>query len=121
MKALIGDALTALVDWVEKGKAPDAIIASVDPANKEVASWSPNRTRPLCPWPKYARYRSGEVESAASFDAVSRRAAAVSTPRTPRAAKPAFCSFVFQSVMRCNRTNVVIASASEAIQTSAAV
>ena len=44
------DALGALVDWVEKGKAPDRIIASVDPANKDVpASWSPNRTRPLCP------------------------------------------------------------------------
>jgi feruloyl esterase len=63
------DALTALVDWVEKGKAPDRIIASVDPANKEVpASWSPTWTRPLCPWPKYARYKSGDPESADSFE-----------------------------------------------------
>ena len=63
------DALTALTDWVEKGKAPDQILASVDPANKEIpASWSPNRTRPLCPWPSFARYRSGDVESAASFE-----------------------------------------------------
>ena len=63
------DALTALMDWVEKGKAPDEIIASADPANKDVpASWSPNRTRPLCPWPKYARYKSGDPESAASFE-----------------------------------------------------
>ena len=30
------DALGALIDWVEKGKAPDRIIASVDPANKEI-------------------------------------------------------------------------------------
>jgi len=63
------DALTALTDWVEKGKAPDRIIASADPANKEIpASWSPSRSRPLCPWPTYARYTSGDPESAASFE-----------------------------------------------------
>jgi hypothetical protein len=62
------DALGALVDWVEKGKAPDRIIASVDPANKDVpASWSPDRARPLCPWPTYAGYAGGDRESAASF------------------------------------------------------
>jgi hypothetical protein len=62
------DALTALTDWVEKGKAPDTIIASVNPANKEIpASWSPGRTRPLCPWPKYAKYEGGDPETAASF------------------------------------------------------
>ena len=67
------DALAALMDWVEKGKAPDAIIASVDPANKEIpASWSPNRTRPLCPWPKYAHYNGGDPESAASFECAGR-------------------------------------------------
>jgi hypothetical protein len=32
------------------------------------ASWSPNRTRPLCPWPQYAKYVSGDPESAASFE-----------------------------------------------------
>lgn len=63
------DALTALTDWVEKGKAPDRIIATVDPDNKEIpASWSLTRTRPLCPWPTYARYKSGDPESAASFE-----------------------------------------------------
>ncbi len=63
------DALTALTDWVEKGKAPDRIIATVDSMNKETpASWSANRTRPLCPWPKYARYTGGDPESAASFE-----------------------------------------------------
>lgn len=62
------DALGALVDWVEKGKAPDRIVASVNPANKEIpASWSPGRTRPLCPWPTYARYQGGDIESEASF------------------------------------------------------
>ena len=58
------DALSALVDWVEKGSAPDEIIASVDRTNKDVlASWSQNSTTPLCPWAKYPRYqerRSGD-------------------------------------------------------------
>jgi pimeloyl-ACP methyl ester carboxylesterase len=62
------DALSALIDWVEKGKAPDIIIASVNPANPEIPpSWSPSRARPLCPWPKYAKYAGGDPESAASF------------------------------------------------------
>jgi pimeloyl-ACP methyl ester carboxylesterase len=62
------DALSALIDWVEKGKAPETIIASVNPANPEIPpSWSPSRARPLCPWPKYAKYAGGDPESAASF------------------------------------------------------
>ncbi|MGQ0683043.1 tannase/feruloyl esterase family alpha/beta hydrolase [Bradyrhizobium sp.] len=63
------DALTALTDWVEKGKAPDQIIASINPANKEIpASWSPARTRPLCPYPTYAAFSgSGSIEDATSF------------------------------------------------------
>jgi feruloyl esterase len=70
------DALTALVDWVEQGKAPERILASArgagNPggANAEVpASWAPNRTRPLCPYPRIARYTgSGSIEDAASFE-----------------------------------------------------
>jgi len=62
------DALGALMAWVETGKAPDQITASVSTANKEIpASWSPDRTRPLCPWPAYAKYVSGDVEAASSF------------------------------------------------------
>ncbi|WP_257166738.1 tannase/feruloyl esterase family alpha/beta hydrolase [Bradyrhizobium sp. SRS-191] len=62
------DALGALMDWVEKGKAPEAITASVNAANKELPSnWSAQRTRPLCPWPKFAKYVSGDVEQASSF------------------------------------------------------
>jgi feruloyl esterase len=63
------DALTALTDWVEKGKAPERIIASASPANKEIrASWSPGRTRPLCPYPSYAAYSGqGDSEDAANF------------------------------------------------------
>jgi feruloyl esterase len=66
------DALTALMDWVEQGKAPETITASINPANREIPSdWSPQRTRPLCPWPKFAKYSSGDVEAASSFICVS--------------------------------------------------
>ena len=69
------DALSALVDWVERGRAPDRIIASARGAgnaggvNDDVpASWAPNRTRPLCPYPAIARYNgSGSVEAAENF------------------------------------------------------
>lgn len=63
------DALTALTDWVEKGTVPDRITATVNSANKEVpAEWSPTRTRPLCPWPAFARYKSGDLEQESSFE-----------------------------------------------------
>ena len=69
------DMITPLVAWVEQGKAPDAVIASARGAgnaggvNADLpASWSANRTRPLCVYPKVARYNgSGSIESAASF------------------------------------------------------
>jgi len=44
------------------------VIAGITPGNKEIpADWSPNRTRPLCPWPKVARYAAGDKEKAESF------------------------------------------------------
>lgn len=68
------DGLTALVNWVEKGQAPDRIVAGARGAgnaggvNTEVpADWAANRTRPLCPYPQLARYKSGDKEAAASF------------------------------------------------------
>jgi feruloyl esterase len=66
------DAFTALVDWVEKGQAPDRIVAAVDPANPALDDLEtpvpPTRTRPLCPYPRYARYLgTGSIEDAASF------------------------------------------------------
>ncbi|NUZ07021.1 tannase/feruloyl esterase family alpha/beta hydrolase [Piscinibacter koreensis] len=58
------DLLTPMVEWVEKGNAPDSLLAGA-PANH---AWFPNRTRPLCPYPTFAKYRgSGSIESAASF------------------------------------------------------
>lgn len=65
--------LTALVNWVEQGQAPERVIASARgpgalAVNPEVpADWSPSRTRPLCPYPQVAVYTGGDKESAASF------------------------------------------------------
>jgi hypothetical protein len=42
------DMLSAIVDWVEKGTAPDRVIAT-GPA-------FPGRSRPLCPYPQHAEY-----------------------------------------------------------------
>jgi hypothetical protein len=56
------DALSAVVDWVEKGIAPDRIEAAAGP----MSPW-PGRTRPLCAYPKIARYRSGDLNRAESF------------------------------------------------------
>jgi len=59
------DGLAALVDWVENGHAPDSIVATAR-ATADVA-W-PNRTRPLCPYPKQARYKgTGSIEDSANF------------------------------------------------------
>lgn len=47
----IVDYLTALEQWVENGNAPDFLIASGGDV--------PDRTRPLCPYPKVAVYDEG--------------------------------------------------------------
>ncbi len=57
------DAMTALIDWVERGTAPDTLLATKMEDGKVV------RTRPLCPYPQVARYKgSGSVDAAASFE-----------------------------------------------------
>jgi len=69
------DMLTPLVNWVEKGQAPEQIIATArgvgnaGGANTDVpATWSANRSRPLCAYPKVARYNgTGSIEEAANF------------------------------------------------------
>lgn len=60
------DALGAMVEWVEKGRAPEEIIASQFPS--EHHSGPPLRTRPLCPYPKMAQYRGhGSIDDEANF------------------------------------------------------
>jgi feruloyl esterase len=69
------DMLTPLVAWVEQGQAPEQVVATARGAgnaggvNADVpATWSATRTRPLCVYPKVARYKgSGDIESAANF------------------------------------------------------
>jgi Tannase and feruloyl esterase len=59
------DAVTAVIDWVEKGTAPDSLLASKVTDNKVV------RTRPLCPYPQVARYKGqGSIDDAANFSCV---------------------------------------------------
>jgi feruloyl esterase len=56
------DMLTALEAWVERGQAPDRIIAS---RSREGVV---DRTRPLCPYPQVAAYTgSGSTDDAANF------------------------------------------------------
>ena len=56
------DALTAMINWVEAGKAPDTITATRMEANKAT------RSRPLCPYPQVAHFSgNGTSDDAASF------------------------------------------------------
>jgi len=67
------DMVDALVKWVEQGQAPAAVVArargpgSAVPNAEVPATWSPARTRLLCPHPQIARYRGGDPEVAGSF------------------------------------------------------
>jgi len=59
------DAVSAVIDWVERGRAPDAIVAS------KVLDDEVVRTRPLCPYPQVARHTGrGSVDDAENFRCV---------------------------------------------------
>lgn len=54
------DLLTTLMNWVERGVAPDAVTAA--------RAGEPRLTRPLCPYPRYAHYSGkGDPNDASSF------------------------------------------------------
>jgi len=59
------DMLTPLENWVERGQSPDSVPAEAsNPGYFGVAS----RTRPLCPYPQFARYGgSGDINVASNF------------------------------------------------------
>jgi len=58
---------TALENWVEKGAAPDKIIASRYKTDNNPSS-GVIRTRPLCPYPQVAQYKgSGSTDDASNF------------------------------------------------------
>jgi feruloyl esterase len=63
------DLFSALVDWVERDRPPQTVVAAARADNRErPQDWSETRSRPLCDWPTVARYRgAGDLESAASF------------------------------------------------------
>jgi hypothetical protein len=68
------DMLSAVVNWVEKGQAPDRVMATARvganadvPGNWVTADGKP-RTRPLCPYPQQARYSgSGDINDGQNF------------------------------------------------------
>jgi hypothetical protein len=54
------DMLSAVVDWVEKGVAPDRVVAT--------GAAFPGRSRPLCPYPQHAEYTGhGDPNDASNF------------------------------------------------------
>ena len=58
------DALQPLMAWVETGRAPDKIDAKSTPGAAQ-----PQRSRPLCAYPAFARYKgSGDAARADSFE-----------------------------------------------------
>lgn len=63
------DMLGALDHWVEGGAAPAGLVAT----EQEVApsTFLTRRSMPLCEWPAWPKYRSGDQSAAASFSCVS--------------------------------------------------
>ena len=56
------DPMTVIINWVEKGQAPETITASKVVGGKVV------HTRPWCAYPKVARYTGkGSIDDAANF------------------------------------------------------
>jgi Tannase and feruloyl esterase len=54
------DMLTASVNWVEKGQAPESVMAT--------GRAFPGRSRPLCPYPTHAQYKgAGNPEDGANY------------------------------------------------------
>jgi feruloyl esterase len=54
------DLLTPLVDWVEKGDAPAAVMAT--------GRSMPGQSRPLCPFPAYAYFKGGDAADGDNFE-----------------------------------------------------
>ncbi|SFV05691.1 tannase/feruloyl esterase family alpha/beta hydrolase [Pseudoduganella namucuonensis] len=63
------DMMTALVNWVEQGQAPDSVraVSRTAALNNGLGAIPANRSRPLCAYPKVAKYNGGSIEEAASF------------------------------------------------------
>ncbi|OTB06207.1 hypothetical protein M426DRAFT_10022 [Hypoxylon sp. CI-4A] len=59
-----GRALDSLIDWVENGVAPETLLAA---SSENGPDGEPLYTRPLCPWPRVAKYIGGDPRSPGSF------------------------------------------------------
>jgi Tannase and feruloyl esterase len=57
------DSVTAVIDWVERNRAPESLVA------KKIVNGETTRSRPLCPYPQVARYKGkGSIDDAGSFE-----------------------------------------------------
>jgi hypothetical protein len=76
------DTLGAIDAWATSGKAPDTIIATrtAGPAGGPPGAPPPPArppiSRPLCPYPQYARYNGGDAAQASSFSCIASGAGA---------------------------------------------
>ncbi len=68
------DMLAPLVKWVEGGVAPETIMSTARGPGSNVvntdlpANWAPNRTHPLCVFPKVAHYNgSGSMDDGSNY------------------------------------------------------
>jgi feruloyl esterase len=59
------DMLSPMVDWVEHGRAPGSLTATKYASNNGTGDVL--LTRPLCPYPRQARYAKGDTNLAESF------------------------------------------------------
>jgi len=77
------DHLTALEQWVEKGVAPDKLIAS------HITNGKVDRTRPLCVYPQVARWKgTGSTDEAANFACVTEAPGGGARKTTTSGAQP---------------------------------
>ena len=61
------DMLAVLADWVENGKAPGTLTVVEQTVEAEPKTV---RALPLCQWPMWPKYRTGDPTQAASFECV---------------------------------------------------
>jgi tannase/feruloyl esterase len=59
------DMLAVLADWVERGNTPGLLQVT-----EQTVELSPKvkRSRPLCQWPQWPKYKSGDINDAKSFE-----------------------------------------------------
>src|SRR5262249_51834057 len=88
------DWVTALDGWVEKGTAPDRVVAQ-----KRGQDGGVSRSRPLCPHPQHAIFKgSGSTDDAANFTCAARGTLGVYETRVERRVGAALVAAAILSV-----------------------